>query len=242
MHSTGLVKNNYIYNLLYQLSNIIVPVVTMPYLTRTIGALGLGEYSFAYSVAYYFTVFIKLGLNNYGNRTIAYVKGNRESLSKTFWGIYTSQFVIGIVVACIYILYAIFFAPNRTLGIIMAILVFSSVIDVTWCMYGLEKFKVTATRDIITKVLTMLFILTFVKTQNDVWKYALIFSLGMLINQLVVLPILKGEIVYCKVDRTDIIKHIRPNFMFFIPVIAVSVYRTMDKIMLGILSNDMELG
>lgn len=242
MHSTDLVKNNFIFNLLCQLSSLIVPIITLPYLTRTIGAYGLGEYSFAYSVAYYFTVFVKLGLNNYGNRTIAYVKGDRETLSRTFWEIYVSQLGIGIVVVCIYAVYALFFAPNKTLGIIMVLIIFSSIIDVTWCMYGLEKFRVTAIRDIITKVFTMILILSFVKSEDDVWKYALIFSLGMFISQLVVLPVLKGEIVYCKVDKIGVIKHIRPNIVLFIPVIAVSVYRTMDKIMLGIFSTDVELG
>ncbi len=236
------IKQNFFFNSIYQLSNIIVPLVTLPYLTRTIGAKGLGKYSFAYSVAYYFTICVKLGLQNYGNRTIAYVKDDKEKLSRTFWEIYAFQLFFGVVLFFIYLVYAFAFAPEKTLGLIMTILVLSSLIDVTWCLYGLEKFKVTSLRDITTKIVTMLCIFTFVKNADDVWKYALIFSVGMLINQIVVLPVLRREISFCRVDRAGVIRHIMPNIVLFIPVIAISIYRTMDKIMLGVLSSNDELG
>ena len=242
MSKTSSAKANFIFNSIYQLSTILVPLVTLPYLSRVLGATGLGEYSFACSVAHYFTIFIKLGLNNYGNRAIAYIKDDREKLSRTFWEIYVFQFILGVILFCFYIVYSICFAPNKLLGIIMGLYVFSSLIDVTWCLYGLEKFKVTSIRDIITKIITTVCIFMFVKKPEDVWLYALFFGIGMFINQIVVLPLLKDEISFCKVSREGVIKHIKPNLMLFIPVIAVSIYRTMDKIMLGVMSTDAELG
>ncbi len=235
-------RTNFIFNAIYQLSTILVPLITMPYLSRVIGPAGLGEYSFAYSVAFYFTIFIKLGLNNYGNRTIAYVKDDKEALSKTFWEIYCFQLFLGVILFAIYIVYSVFFSPNKTLGIVMGIFVFSSIIDINWCLYGLEKFKVTSTRDVITKILVTLCIFMFVKCPEDVWLYAFLYSMGMFINQLIVIPLVKGEISFCKVRAEDVFKHIKPNLVLFIPVVAVSIYRAMDKIMLGIMSTNIELG
>ena len=235
-------RTNFIFNAIYQLSTILVPLITMPYLSRVIGPTGLGEYSFAYSVAFYFTIFIKLGLNNYGNRTIAYVKDDKEALSKTFWEIYCFQLFLGVILFAIYIVYSVFFSPNKTLGIVMGIFVFSSIIDINWCLYGLEKFKVTSIRDVITKILVTLCIFMFVKYPEDVWLYAFLYSMGMFINQLIVIPLVKGEISFCKVRAEDVFKHIKPNLVLFIPVVAVSIYRAMDKIMLGIMSKNIELG
>ncbi len=76
---------NFFFNALYELSGIFVPLFTMPYLSRVLGAGGMGEYSFSYSVAYYFYLFIRLGLRNYGNRTIAYVKDDKMKMSKVFF-------------------------------------------------------------------------------------------------------------------------------------------------------------
>ena len=236
------VISNFIFTSLYQLSGILVPLVTMPYLSRVLGAKGLGEYSFAYSVAYYFTIFIKLGLNNYGNRTIAYVRDDRSTLSRTFWEIYFFQFILGIVLSSTYLLYVFLFAPKKELGLIMSLLVFASCIDISWCLYGLEKFKVTSSRDIITKILITVCIFLFVKSEEDVWKYAMFFCSGMLLNQIIVIPVLMRNISLCRIDKNGILKHIKPNIVLFIPVVAVSIYRTMDKIMLGIMSTDIELG
>lgn len=175
------IVTNLIYTSIYQFSGILVPLVTMPYVSRILGAAGLGEYSFAYSVAYYFTIFIKLGLNHYGNRTIAYVRDDKKSLSKTFWEIYVFQLFIGIVLFFIYLGYVLLFSPQKILGMIMALLILAACLDVSWCLYGLEKFKVTSVRDTVTKIIVTICIFCFVKSAEDLWKYALFFSVGTLL-------------------------------------------------------------
>ena len=98
------IKSNFIYSCIYQLVNICVPLVTTPYISRVLGADGVGVYSYNYSVAQLFSIFILLGLNNYGNREVASVRDDREKLSKTFWSIYCLQLFLGIVVSSSYLL------------------------------------------------------------------------------------------------------------------------------------------
>ena len=69
---------NYMYNMIYQVSLVILPLITSPYLSRVVGPDGLGEYSYSYSVAYYFYLFGLLGINNYGNRNIAAIRDDKE--------------------------------------------------------------------------------------------------------------------------------------------------------------------
>ena len=90
----GSVKINFIYSAGFQLINIIVPLFTMPYLTRILGSRGIGIYSYALSVASYFSLFILLGLYNYGSRTIAGIRNNKVILSRTFSEIYIFQFIL----------------------------------------------------------------------------------------------------------------------------------------------------
>ena len=65
-----------------------IPLITIPYVSRVLGVDGIGTYSYTYSIAYYFMMFAMLGLNNYGNRSIAKVRDNKEKLSRTFKEIY----------------------------------------------------------------------------------------------------------------------------------------------------------
>ena len=95
------VAKNYIYNVIYQMLTLIIPLITAPYLSRVLGAKGIGIYSYNYSIAYYFGLFIMLGVNNYGNRMIAKCLGDKEKINKTFSEVYFLQFILGIVVLII---------------------------------------------------------------------------------------------------------------------------------------------
>ena len=75
-------KKNFIYNVIYQLLILILPLITMPYVSRILGADGIGIFSYTYSIAYYFMIMAMLGLNNYGNRAIAKIRDYKEKLSK----------------------------------------------------------------------------------------------------------------------------------------------------------------
>ena len=77
-------KKNFIYNITYQILVLIIPLITVPYVSRVVGVSGIGTYSYTYSVVYYFMIIAMLGLNNYGNRTIAMIRDDKEKLSKTF--------------------------------------------------------------------------------------------------------------------------------------------------------------
>ena len=73
-------KINFVYNSIYQIVVIIIPLVTTPYLSRRLGPNGLGQYSLEMAVASYFIMFIKLGLNNYGGRQIKFARDNHKLL------------------------------------------------------------------------------------------------------------------------------------------------------------------
>ena len=235
-------KINFIFNSLYQLTAIIVPLITFPYLSRTVGVDGIGDYSFAYSVAYYFAIFIKLGLNTYGNRTIAYVRNSKDMLSRTFWSLYFFQFIMAVVLLSVYLIYCTMFALQKGLAFLLIFFVISSGMDITWMFYGLEEFRIIAIRDIFVKITTMLAVFAFVKNSNDIWKYTLILSIGYLLMQVSVWPLLVKYVYWVIPKKSEIIEHIKPNLILFVPTIAVSIYKIMDKIMLGAMISYKEVG
>ena len=51
------VKKNYIYNVMYQIMALLTPLITTPYISRVLGAEGIGIYSFTGNVNAYFTFF-----------------------------------------------------------------------------------------------------------------------------------------------------------------------------------------
>ncbi|MFS0596011.1 oligosaccharide flippase family protein [Peribacillus frigoritolerans] len=237
------IKINFSYNIIYQLFLIILPLFTAPYVTRVLGASNLGIYSYTYSIANYFLLFAMLGILNYGNRNVAYNSDNKEHLSKTFWNIYALQLLTSIVIITLYIIYLnCFNIDNKTIAILQICYLFSCVFDINWFFFGMEKFKITVTRNIIIKLITVVLIFIFVTESDDLWIYTLILSIGTLFSQLIMWIFIRKYIDFYKPNFKEIVVHIKPIIILFIPVIAVSVYKIMDKIMIGNLSNIAQVG
>ena len=233
---------NILYNSIYQVFAILIPLITTPYVSRKLGVGGIGEYSYAYSVASYFALFIKLGLANYGNRTIAFARGKGKDISKEFWSIYLFQLMMGIVVNALYLVYCFTLAASLKISLLILLYLISVGIDITWFFWGLENFKLTVTRDFFVKILTTIGIFVFVKNTDDVWKYTLILSGGSFLSQALLWKNLRQYIRWSKPTWREIVQHIKPNLILFVPSVAVSFYKIMDKIMLGLMTSTIEVG
>lgn len=236
------IKMNFIYQMIYEILIIILPFATSPYISRVIGAEGLGVYSYSYSVAYYFVLFAMLGLKNYGNRSIARVRDDRKMLDKTFSDIFVLHAVISLFCIVVYVFYCIFIKTDRVYAVIQGAVVLSALFDISWFYFGIEEFRITVIRNIVIKLLTVLTIFMFVKSSSDLWIYCTIMSAGFLISQLALWIPLKKYVSFVKPDITGMKEHIKPLIILFIPAIAVSLYKYMDKIMIGALSSKEQLG
>ena len=237
------IKKNFIYNIIYQIFTIILPLITVPYISRILGTEKIGIYSYTYSIAYYFMLIAMLGINNYGNRAIAQSRDNRKELSKKFMSIYFIQLVMSCIMILMYVLYInIFDVEYKTIALIQTIYLIANMFDINWFFFGLEKFKITVTRNTFVKLISLIFIFVFVKRNEDLWIYTTILACSSLISQLLLFPILNKEVDWIRITFNDIKQHIIPCLTLFIPVIAVSLYKVMDKVMLGCLNNVSEVG
>ena len=227
------IRENFAFSSLYQMLNLIVPLITTPYISRHLGASSIGIYSYSYAVAQYFSIFILLGLNNYGSREIAKVRNDRKLLSKTFSEIYVLQFTLGIAVSCMYLCYVFLFATNKEAAFALVLYIISVCLDVNWFFVGLENFKVTVVRSLIAKSLGMVAIFLFVKTPDHAIRYCIIMSLQFLVSQIVLWPFLRKEVSFIRSKFKDVFKHLKPNMFLTVTTISVSLFKYIDKVMLG---------
>lgn len=235
-------NKNFLYNIVYQLLTFVIPLILTPYISRTLGVDNIGVYSYSYSLVYYFILFTMLGINNYGSREIAKCK-NREEQSKTFRSIHGLQLSCGIIAAVGYsILLLAYNYDHRLILILDSIFLLSAALDINWFYFGIEKFKLTTTRNLIIKLSSVGLIFLFVKAPEDLWKYTVILAGSTLLSQIYMWLFIRKEVDRVKISRQDILKHLRPCLVFFIPVISYSIYRVMDKTMIGAISAESELG
>lgn len=228
------VKFNFLYSIIYQILLICVPLITTPYLSKVFGTYGIGVYSYSYSIVNYFCLFALLGINNYGSRSIARGYNSKEERSKSFFEIYYIQLISSITSFIIYCICFIFiFKDFKIIYAFQMILIISSAVDINWFFWGRENFKLTVTRNIIIKIGIVFCILFYVKNSNDLWKYTMIVSIGDLISHIVMWPFLLKEITFISVKFKNCLKHLKKILLLFSPILANSINRNLDKVMLG---------
>ncbi len=237
------IKRNYLYNVIYQALLFITPFITAPYIARTIGAEGIGIYSYSYSIAYYFYIFGMLGVTNYGNRSIARVQNDLKKRTEEFWNIYIIQLVLGTILSVVYCIYVNSYVDaNKSIFWLQIFIPLSAIFDISWFFFGMEEFKIIVPRNILLKVINVLLVIIIVKNKSDLWKYTLLLSLIILITHLALWPFLHRFIGKPKFDLKKICVNIKPDIILFIPILAISLYKVMDKIMLGAICNSSQVG
>ncbi len=237
------IKKNYIYNLIYQILVMIIPLITTPYLSRVLGAENIGIYSFTLSVTTYFILFGSLGIAMYGQREIAYLQNDIKKRSKIFFEIFLMRCItLSISILIFYIV----FCSNGQYDVYYKILLLeliANVVDISWYFQGLEEFKKTVVRNIIVKLISVICIFVFVKETTDLNKYFIIYVLSNFLGNLSLWMYLPKYIQKIKLKELNLFRHIKPTIMLFIPQIATQLYTVLDKTMIGIIiSNKAEVG
>ena len=225
-------KKNVAYNVAYRIFSILLPVVTAPYLSRVVGTAGVGLYSGAWTVSEMFCLVGMLGLADYGVRTIAQVRDDREKLDRTFSGIWQMQLLVAGVTLLFWFVYVFLVAgKEKYIALHLTMMSVSCLCSFDWCLMGLDQFKPVALRNTAVKLIAAASVFIFIKNIDDLWIYGFAWSLATLLGNLSCVLTLKGKVSYHRVSMKETLKHLRPCAVLFISVAAVSIFRKMDKIM-----------
>ena len=234
------VLKNYAYNLSYQLLVIILPIITTPYVTRVFSSDDLGTYGYFNSIVTYFILLATLGVANYGTKVIS---GNRNEISKNFWGIYSLQFsatILSISLYCVFCLCLPFM--QNPVAYILGLSLVSKGLDISWLFQGLEDFRKITVRNITVKLVGVTSIFLFVKSENDIYLYVFLLTIFELLGQLSMWIPAREFIGRPHFDIEYAKCHLQPIIMLFLPQIAISLYVTLDRTMLGALASTKDVG
>lgn len=228
-----IIAHNFFYQSLFQLTKILLPIITIPIVSNALGPDGIGIYSFSNSVAQYFVLLSGLGISLYGNREIAMKWKKKEEVSATFWEIFSLKGITTVLFLFIY-WFIILFIENSIFFFVQSLIIISVFFDVSWFFMGIEDFKKTSLTTLFVQILSFVCIIFFVNDPEDTLKYTLIQSGSILLSQLLVWPFLSKYIRISKVHFRNLLFHIRGSFDYFIPQIAIMLYTNLNKTILGI--------
>ena len=227
--------------------NLLLPLVTFPYLVRTLGIEIYGLVIFAQAFISYFSVIAEYGFNFSGTREISLTKNNIEELTTTYNSIMTARFVL--VILCLIIMAAVVFSFEKfSMHWELYFFTFGSVIGTflfpTWFFQGMEKMKYITILSVISKVIFTISIFVFVKSPNDYLLVPLLNSGGSIFVGIISMILINKTFnVPFKIQNyKNVWRHVQEGYYIFISTISTSFYTTTTTVVLGLVTNTMMVG
>ena len=233
------IKKNYIYNVSFQIFSLLTPLITTPYVSRVLGADGVGTFSYVNSIVTYFALFAALGLSSYGLREVSRVRDNRRRASRLFYELTIMRLATTLISFLAYFLFIVATGSDMKLYLAMSFVILTVGADCTWFFQAMENFKSLVIRNFLVKFLSIACIFLFVRSENDLILYTVIQTGCIFVSNLVLFPQLKKWLVPVSWRRFRFRRHMKETLVYFIPTIATSVYTVLDRTMIGVITHDM---
>lgn len=239
------IKKNFAYNILLNVSNVLFPFITGPYTARVLEPDGIGLASFAGSYTYYFCLFAGLGVTNYAIREISKMRNDVKE-RQTFVSQVFTLLVLNTFVLAVFYYGSIILLPQMRehllifviSGLSLLLLPFSN----EWYFYGMERFGFTTSRTLIFRCISIAALFLFVKSKADLYIYmfiSVVWGLGAITWNIAEM---RRDGVKLKLVSKGIRRHYKPMLILFASTVAISIYTSLDILMLGIMTDYSEVG
>jgi len=237
-------KKNLSYNFILSLSQLLFPLISIPYISRVLAPAGIGKVSFIDSLTWYFITFAEFGIITYGIREIAKSPDDPGFLKKLTAELLLLHMITSGVVLVAYV--PVVFLLWHKIGDIRLLLFSLSFFVVNffsceWYFMGLERFRFVAVRNLTTRVLGLISIFVLITKQSDYYIYYGIITAAATANLLWNTFTLLKE-VPLSFRHVNWKKHLRPVFVVFQVTILFSATLWLDNILLGFLGGAVALG
>ena len=238
------IKRNFLYNILLNISKVIFPLITAPYVSRVLEPDGVGLFNFANTYANWFALFAALGIPYYGIREIAKIREDKEK-QKVFISEIISISIISTLVFTSILLLTLFFVPqlkdNYIVFLIASIVLYFTPIRVEWFFSGKEEFGYITIRSLVIKSISVILLFVLVRNKDDLIIYVTIYAISIVANDLW---------NFVKIYRSGVHpyftlavgKHVKPLFVLLSSSLAISIYALIDTLLLGFLRDYTEVG
>lgn len=232
----GKIVKNYLYNIVFQMLVLIIPLVLSPYLVRVLGAEKLGVFAYITSTGNVFVTVGLLGTYNYGCRQIAYYRDDYDEVQRIYSEILSLRLLLGAITTIAYFVVSIMEREYTLYFTIYYMAILAVVLDLSWLFVGQEDMKPTVIKNSIIKLSSVIIIFLTIHSESDFLLYVLIMGGCSLMANLMLFPQARKYINKYRFSLNDAKIHIKKSLAYFWPQVASLLYLQVDKIMLRYLS------
>lgn len=233
--------------LIMQAINYLVPLITLPYLTRTLGVIEYGVLNLALSIIQYAILFTNFGFNLSTTQYIAIHRNNPLLISRAFWETILAKsllMVLSFIILLGLTLHIESFYKIRWIIYILSLQIISTTFDPIWFFQGIEKLSKVSLINSAIRFLNIPLLILLVHSATDIEKAAFVQSLITILVMITNLYFVYQEkiISFIKIRQLYIKKTIILSLPIFVGTAAISLYNTSTPIILGTVNDYQEVG
>ncbi|HFE9707779.1 TPA: oligosaccharide flippase family protein [Enterococcus faecium] len=233
---------NAVFNMLYKALTVVFPLITVSYVSHILGAEGIGEVTSAQNFVTYFIMAASLGIPTYGVKAIAKKRAQSDGIFTDI--IFSELFIINAFATTISLLIylsVVFISGYNQLSLIFCSLIVLNYFNIEWVYQGFEEYKYITVRSFIIKLVSLIFMLLFVKKKTDIVIYAGVVCFGIAGNYIMNMLCL-NKYVNFTIRNIRLKQHLKPIMVLFVSVIAIELYSLIDVTMLTHMTSSAHVG
>lgn len=241
----GTVFKNYIYLLMIQGANFILPLITIPYLVRTLGINKFGIVMVAQSFAILLTIITEFGLDMSATRQVALIKNDKKKLSQYFFDVFFLKMflvIVAFIILAFFIFYVDKFSREYLVYFFSFGMVFGQALFPAFFFRGIEEMRIITIINVLAKVIFTISVFIIIKTPGDYHYVPILNGLGFILSGCLGFILSLKYVSFMKPIFNEAISIAKESFSLFLSNLAVSFYTKINTLIVGIFISDSVAG
>lgn len=238
-------KKNAFLNVIKTLMGLLFPLITFPYASRILLPEGIGKVNFAQTIVSYFSIIAMLGIHTYGIREAAKLRDDKIKLSQFVKELFTINIIATVFAYCLFA-FSLFVVPKfseyRILLCVCSATILFTTLGMEWLYTAIEDFVYITIRSIAFQIISLILLFTLVHTKDDYLKYAGISVFSNVGANVLNFVHSRKYLSFRNLAKSELKKHWKPIFVFFVMSVTISIYTLLDTTMLGFICGDYQVG
>jgi polysaccharide transporter, PST family len=220
-------------------ANYILPLITVPYIVRTLGAENYGLIAFAMAFTAFFQVITDYGFNLSATRKISIFKQDKEKIANIYSSVIIIKVILCIISFFILLLTLVIFERFR-IDFLTYLYAFGAVIGnvffSVWFFQGIERMKYITYLNLFSRGLYTVLIFLLIKVETDYNILIILNSLVPIINGLLSSFIIfyKYKIKFFIPNKQNIIKELTEGWHIFTTSFLSNILAVSGTFILGL--------
>ena len=178
------VTGNFMYLSVLNALNILLPLITLPYILRTVGQANYGIYSYVYTVLQYIIIIATYGFNFSATKQISQCRDDVKKVNAIYNAVIISKFLIALALSVLVMVLSRFILKDDVAPLMFLLglgMVLGDVITPLWLFQGMERMKYMTIVNASSKILFTILVFVVIRSSEDFFLLILLNSAGYIL-------------------------------------------------------------